>query len=402
LNEIRIWTEWLSAENDSGFGPWRQSETQTVFVATEPFTRALEKLKIMKGGQFTLIGPQGSGKSATLRELYTNLNAAQQPTMLMPWRSLDDLFTEIKEGRCQAYFPTAEGELSRYDFIATYVEHLLSSLQSKHRFSKSSNPPPTIYDAWKWNFAERKLGQTEVTDARLQSWLYLMTKVRTLLIDLPDYATSDQRHIARDLEQISASWLATKRYTIYHPNIVIAIPMSAVGKHQFLGKTDQTYLRPLTSTELLNSYFSRFGTKYPFTESALLLIGSLCQGIFRRFKRYVGVIVERWSQEPDPRSPVDSVFVQRTLMKQVLVDLELDLSKIFPRQPEHRTVGSAILAHLQEHGPTEQAVLRKELRIRDYTLSRVLRQLEPQFVTQSRDGQKKIVRLTGIQPGWQP
>jgi len=159
----------------------------------------------------------------------------------------------------------------------------------------------------------------------------------------------------------------------------------------FYGKMDVVEIEPLTPEELLEAYKKRFQGVHPFTEEALLLLGKLGRGIFRRFIRYIGLAIEGWRGTGEPCINVAHV-VKAVPIEQVLRDLEVQ--EVFPRDAEMRLHAAKVLRLLGEIGELPQGRIVEELDLPGYSVSRFLQKMEAHnYIARKRVNGEKAVTL---------
>jgi len=198
-----------------------------------------------------------------------------------------------------------------------------------------------------------------------------------------------------DLTEISELW---NRIIKYNPltTIIVAIQKEMSQDHFFLGKMRIIELNPLSTTQILEIYLKQFQTFEPFTEDALTLLAQFSRGIFRRFLKYITLSLELWnSKYRRTRQLIDVSIIKEAVPATLLAkDMELELTNLFPNSKEQRTSAVTIIIILQEHGPTTQKQLTKQLQLNPYTLSRILTRLEENnYITRTQNGKEKTIRL---------
>jgi len=120
------------------------------------------------------------------------------------------------------------------------------------------------------------------------------------------------------------------------------------------------------------------------------------RGIFRRFLGYITLALDIWEMKQEKGgSLIDVATVKEAVTTERLVeDMELELSDLFPKHSEPRTLAVKLLMFLEEQGPQKQSQLSASLDIEPYSLSRLLTKLEAaRYVTRTREGTDKVVAL---------
>jgi hypothetical protein len=142
---------------------------------------------------------------------------------------------------------------------------------------------------------------------------------------------------------------------------------------------------------MIEAYVRRFKCVDPFTEEALSTVARMSRGIFRRFLRYILLVIRSWEMRPKPRGPIDLETVKNVVTAERLAeDMALELVELFPKQSDMRLQAVRLLMDLEESGPKRQT----ELGMEAYAMSRLLAKLElHRYITRQREGTDKIVSL---------
>ena len=136
-------------------------------------------------------------------------------------------------------------------------------------------------------------------------------ETRNILIDFPDYSTTDRRRVSKELDNVHRLWLAIKNRK--PPlNIVIAVQKGHARVHHFLGKMDSVELKPLTRKQLCDSYLNKFKSLHPFTETSLSKVADMSLGNGRRFKRCLTSAVEYWRSRQEPQQLIDNEMIDHS------------------------------------------------------------------------------------------
>ena len=392
LRPVLQWSSELSAidVNESDNPGW---------VITEPYQGILRKTLTVKGGLFAILGTQGVGKTATLHRLLPILNSADRHAVLINWSEPNE---QIQD-------------LLRYDYGLPIVhkDHPLTDLRErsdviyrslllieirKHRMVPIRLPEGTAVPdnlaSLDVDWAEKLLGRSKCASVREQTWFRAIRLAKVVLIDLPDYARTDKRLMTRDLNRIYRLW---KRLHDYRdpPSIVVSIQKEMIHGHFFFDKMEKIEVRPLTPEEMLRSYVSIFKNAYPFDEAALLALGGLSRGIYRRFKRYISLTIDDWQRHQMPSKLITADLVKNAITSERLAeDLDTELEELFPKNTDSRRDAARIIHHLQASGPMDQTKLGDGLDMPAYTLSRLLSKMDPRYVKRTTDGSRKIVSMT--------
>jgi hypothetical protein len=143
------------------------------------------------------------------------------------------------------------------------------------------------------------------------------------------------------------------------PNSVIAVQKEMFRDHFFFDKMEKVELEPLRPEQIVEVYRKRFKAIKPFTEDALLALGRMSRGIFRRFLRYITLALQY--SESRGRKIIDTGTVKEAVtVERLAEDMELELAELFPKQSDLRLQGVRVLMHLEESGPRSQTELADE------------------------------------------
>ena len=232
------------------------------------------------------------------------------------------------------------------------------------------------------------------------------------MIDMPDYPRHDRRLIARDLDDIAGLWnrlMMSPRAKETRLIVFVQKETFSAADHFFYGKCDIIPLMPLTVTQLLEAYNRRWSGYAPFNEDALQYIAKMSRGVFRRFKRYIGLVLE---MEMTQGARVD---VKKAVTdEEIIRDMDKELDGIFKKSEQKQNVFKLIgrLAKSKAYGTNpndasqivehamKQEEVSKLLDISEMAASRLLRELEQhgyiRRFTRPRQmfgGEEKIVQL---------
>jgi DNA-binding MarR family transcriptional regulator len=362
----------------------------------------------MSGGIIGLVGLQGVGKSSALRvlqifnmikqgESYKEQHKESLPshlvdTVLFKWRREPQLFTSLLNGT---------HELSA-DFSRVYKSKLVEVTKPSLQFLNRSviDNPQTLNPEW----AERQIGRKNMQVLRQTVWLELLRSKKTILIDTPDYSKTDRRLMAKDLMELYWMWDLLSRCETpdgkRKPNIVVAIQKEMFGGHFFFDKMQKIELQPLQPETMIEAYKRRFKNTDPFTSDALLTLARMSRGIFRRFLRYIMLTLNLWEEKQGVgRGLIGTETVREAVtMERLAEDMDLELTELFPKHSDLKSLAVRLLVLLEESGERKQSELADFLEVKPYELSRLLTKLEAaHYISRRRDGNDKIVSLFPIQ-----
>jgi hypothetical protein len=241
------------------------------------------------------------------------------------------------------------------------------------------------------------LGRSVVRALQQTSWLNMLRKKKVILIDTPDYSKTDRRLMAKDLDEIYWLWNVVCQPATFEddarPTMVVAIQKEMFRDHFFFDKMEKVELEPLKPEQMVEAYRKRFKGIEPFAEDALLTLGRMSRGIFRRFLRYITLTLRHW--EVNGKGPIDTTIVKEAVtVERLAEDMERELAELFPKQSDLRLQAVRLLMCLEESGPKKQAELVEEFGLEEYAMSRLLAKLElHRYVVRRREGTDKIVSL---------
>ena len=100
---------------------------------------------------------------------------------------------------------------------------------------------------------------------------------------------------------------------------------------------------------MVEAYRKRFKALASFTEDALLTLGRMTRGIFRRFLRYITLTLQHW--EVDGKGSIDTAIVKEAVtVERLAEDMELELAELFPKQSDLRLQAVRLLMRLEGIG----------------------------------------------------
>ncbi len=224
----------------------------------------------------------------------------------------------------------------------------------------------------KWDTGVYKFWKEEMKDS------FRMNYRKAFLIDTPDYGRKDVRLINRDLTQLSEFWTDLRAFG-YKANVIVFLQKELVKARQqfFLLKMYPLMeLTPLKPEEMLEVYRKALGAGSldPFAAESLTLVAQYSRGIFRRFMRYVNMIVlnmVRRGKETVTVEDVKAVITDAVLMQ----DAELEFAEMFKSESRKR-VAVKMLSFLKERGETDQEMIAEALDVDPSTVGRIMPTLE--------------------------
>jgi len=246
---------------------------------------------------------------------------------------------------------------------------------------------------------ERRLGSGKVQQIRNERFRGMFRTADVLLIDLPDYDRSNITQMRKDLTSIQECWESVFIDHYDHErqktSLVVFFQKELFRGHFLMGKLDMYELKPLTPEQLLECYRMNFGSSVPFTDEAIILIGKMSRGIFRRFKKYVRVCLDQYPTGSHNITITAENVRDRIGLNQLAADMELELATIFPKEKECRLASVIVLRRLSEEGTLTQSQITEQVFDgAEMKASRVLNRLEAwNYIKRQRKGKVKVVSL---------
>ena len=378
---------------------------EKAYLQPPEFKMVLTRLLTTTGNMIAVIGLQGVGKTAFREKLSDELRRNNKVAYSMKWKGdFEKSFSDAMYWD-EGYEWDDEYTFLVMDELEFYMDYNAERIIEKLKIDPYSAlaqeiRKPVKKDYWTLSYLvpqmERLLGQKRVKELRRRWLLEKMRKAHTILIDLPDYDRNNISQMLKDLTSIQRWWEGFCKFhkTDYEQNVnlVLFIQKELFRGHFFLGKFDVYEIKPFTPKMLTEFYEAIFGSSFPFTEEALREIAVLSRGVFRRFKKYIRICLDRLLQSGLNIITLENVRQWITL-DQLVKDMELELMTIFPKEREHRILSVKLLRLLREKGPLTQSQITKE--IFDgaaMKASRVLGKLEAWgYIKRERKGKDKIV-----------
>jgi len=315
---------------------------------TPEIERLVTKLKMTKRALIGVVGVQGAGKSATMRAIRDQLkNEFPNSTVAVKVPESGRLMDAFRSTYEALYHGQVERLINRKvvnDFgfdpvflhraerLANRIHDLATSVQvgrlRRREIKEWECLSPGIC-----SLVPRRVVH-ELEDQALQA---LINAQRLVLIDMPDYPKHDRRLIAHDLDDLQGLW---NRLMMNHKDVSIVVFIQKEtfnhADHFFYGKMDLIDLLPLTSAQLLEAYARKWGGYAPFTEDALQYIAKMSRGIFRRFKRYIGLALETWmAQGAQSEAQADLELIKKAVTdEEIMLDVDKELEGIFRKREQ--------------------------------------------------------------------
>jgi len=383
LEEIISWASVFTGENRS---------YEDYYYVTEPVKRLEWSLTHVKRQLIALIGLQGTGKTSALKRICVNLWKMQMNVKIIKWtenwfdsiRKDDD---ELREYIDKEIEPYVNDSIMAYGHSGKKHPVLGRELRDEEFTIEGFE---RIYE--KANFQwERFLGKARVKGLEREfTFKYLQEKCPIILIDLPDYTKTDRRLMSKHLLEVQELWEKVGA----DKNIVIAIQKELFTGHFFFGKMDAIELTPLKPEELMHVFKTQFPKCNLIMDDALILLGQLSRGVFRRFLKYLKLTCEHFAISQE-NPPITIAHVNKAVaVEQLMKDMELELYDIF-KDVNQRKQAIQLLNYLRASGTMNQKDIAEFLCVSMPTSARIVaRLLTYDYVIRKRgEGREWVISL---------
>lgn len=361
-----------------------------------------QRLLNLKGCFIAVIGFQGIGKTALRQALYKVLANNDKKVLSLKWtkNSLKNIISDITKEKFNEDIATFTlGKLfdrfNRVDALSTWatickkaglnknVSYSLQKFQVGYSdLTKQEEKELRIEIAKVFPVLFKLLTVEERESFKRDNVLSIVQLSHTILIDLPDYSRQNINQLTKDLNDVGEFW---ENYVLYdtdniyygqRPNVVLFFQKELFKGHFLLGKMDTFEIKPFQPAQFVEIMQVQVGTIEPFTREALLYLGSLSRGIFRRFKKYVRICLEEAIQHGCNSLTV--TYAKNWIsFEQLEKDMELELMTVFPKRKELRKASVILLQLLREKGElTQQNIAETVFDNAKMKCSRVLDKLE--------------------------
>jgi len=384
LEEIVSWASVLTAENRE------RLRKKHYYHVTKPVKMLEWKLTHVNNQLIALIGLQGTGKTSALNYLAGVFWKVDKNVVVIKWTknwfnnlyNTDDvimkhvndrLIDQIKEeletyGLNRKRHPFLRRVPDRDDLSDSGISRIISHVNLDYG---------------------KIIGKGKVKELTNECvWWFLEFRCPVIFIDLPDYRKTDRRSMANDLAAVQDLWERVGK----DKNIVIAVQKELFGGHFFFGKMDTIELQPLKPEELMRVFKTQFPDCALITDDALILLGQLSRGVFRRFLKYLNAtLVESATSGED--YPVTPEHVNKAVtIDQLIKDMELELSDLFRSEYQARQAVE-LLYYLREKGAANQKDIAEFLNVSMVTAGKIVNKMYRYVKKERGKGKEWIVSL---------
>jgi len=383
IEDIDAWASVLTGENRSG---------KEYYYVTEPVKRLEWKLKHLKGQLIALIGLQGTGKSSALSyigRIFYNEEKRASSAVYVKWTENCLKNLPLVDDGCYSFISDRivnEIELEFEVYSERRKKHPLLNCvpNSKHIDESYILSLLTEVESYKI------LGKGKVNEITQEGIIDYLNSHDIILIDLPDYTKTDRRLMTKNLSEIQELWEKLHR----DKNIVTGIQKELFSGHFFFGKMDVIELHPLKPEEFVHVFKTQFSNCDLITDKALVLLGQLSRGVFRRFLKYLSLTLESFAIS-EKKPPIGVHDVDKAVsVEQLIEDMELELYDVFKNGYQRRQAVE-LLYHLREHGQVNQKDIAEFLNVSMTTAGKMVSKLYTYgYVTKKRGtGREWIISL---------
>ena len=388
IEDIDAWASVLTGENREG----------GYYYVTEPVKLLEWKLKHLKGQLIGLTGLQGTGKTSALWYLKSKFSYRKE----RKWVE-DSAFIKWTKDWMEKMIHNEASDTVTNQIIGE-IENVFRAYGKNFRKHPFLRRVPNVSDIKEETIknllfsidfrADLILGKRRVKEIEQEAVMEYLAQRKVIFIDFQDYTKTDRRLMTRDLSEFQNFWGRLSKYEERNTNIVLAIQKELFTGHFLFGKMSVIELQPLKPEELMHVFKTQFPECDLIVDDALILLGELSRGVFRRFLKYLSLTLETFaiSDEKPPMS-VDHVNKAVTV-EQLIKDMELELCNIF-KNPYQRRQAVELLNHLREEGRANQNDIAEFLNVSMSTAGKMVTKLYAYgYVTKKRGtGREWIVSL---------
>jgi hypothetical protein len=364
--------------------------------------KLLERLKLSKGVLVGVLGLRGVGKSSAMQviaDALRQVTKSEDEVLGLKWPG-GDILDVIRSDEL-TYSESADSYIVQtfMDMVIRdghFASKILRGGAGEGRFSdeignclwnlaSSRKPKPGTHDLLMDHIDIVKgfLPVRVIKECEREAAESPFEKAKWILIDMPDYPKRDPRRIGRDIETIQKIWNRAL-LSESNPNIVLFIQAEtfATEDHFFFGKLLIYRIEPFKPEELIQHFKAQFGPAELVTDEALSYVAKLSRGIFRRFKRFLGVCLEEYLVSGDRSKPMDREFAARALtVDELFKEMDLELSELFKTEEMKENAVKIIrmlmkAKMLMKDREIQQRQLSRSLDMSEGSVSKILIKLE--------------------------
>ena len=345
------------------------------FFETEFFKLLVFRVKNTPHALLSILGLQGTGKSSTLNQLsrvipnsiYFKWNANWLKTV-MEWPSTQKTYLGYLHDEAQELFT----ELGHKDHLPKWMK--------KHVNNVGELSPA---------LQEKIIGRAKAEELKKDAANLALEGKDLILLDMPDYSKYDPSSMNKDFEELQKFWYSMQSS---ETGFVIAMQKEIVMRHPhfFIGKTKIMNLEPLRTDDLISAFkFLRPDDLDILGDDALRTLAELSRGVFRRFKRYIGLTCEA---NLNTVIPLQREHAEIAITETVLFEsMELELGEIFKERGK-RIEALKTLNYVRQNPKTNIKSIAESLNITEPMVQRLVHNLELYgYVVLSRGQGKELL-----------
>lgn len=369
IQKVYMWASTLTSETIA--------RNEDKYYATDLFKSLLYKIEHTKKGLVMLTGLQGTGKSRILLELSNRLPDCLRIKWVSNWQ--DKLSDDVYD----RFLDQLDGEFE--DQLDAWRRNGLNS--GVVRKINRNN-----FNSIDVSSKKKILGRGRCNQLKKETLKMYLWQFKIFLIDMPDYSKSNANLMNGDIDELQQFWdeLGQKDDALF----VIAAQKELVMKnpHFFWGKCDRLTIEPLSSQELIDAYRLNTEDTQILDNDALKLLAMLSRGVFRRFKKYIRLAIER---NLDAQMPLKPEHIDKAVTeKQKFEDMEAELADIFANQ-ERRLCASRVLNFLRTNKDVNVKTIAEGNDISETMAQKIVQKLAlyGYVTTKPGEGKEKLVEL---------
>jgi len=352
----------------SAFTAEERSEEEFYYV-TEPVKRLEWSLLNVSNQLIALTGLQGTGKTSALNYLSRTLTKKGVKNVKVKWtENWRETLFKSDEKLAGKLEQNIEAEIYELLCAYAYAGKVFPILGRKPTLDHMNIQVARELYEKSGLHSELILGKgktKQIEDATLKEFL---TDCSVIFIDLPDYTKTNRRFMDKHLSEVQALWESVVRTG---KNIVVSIQKELFSGHFFFGKMDVKELKPLKAEEFLQVFKMQFSDyNNVMTDDAIILLGQLSKGVFRRFLKYLKETIEKYNQN----LPIDVKQVNDAVtIEDIMADMELELYDAFKDANQRRQ--AVELLHKLRSGAISQKGIADFLNVSEATAGKIVSKL---------------------------
>jgi hypothetical protein len=329
------------------------------FFETPFFRLLMFRIKNTPHALIGILGLQGTGKTRTLTQLSRSFPDAIYFKWSVDWRKRLLQYPEAHDN----YASYLEGEANDL-----FMELGHKGIQPKWMKKLGADSVSKMSEA----LQEKIIGRVKADELKKEAASMVLEGKKLILLDFPDYNKYDPFSMNRDFEELQKFWYSLQSS---ETGLVIAMQKELIMRnpHFFIGKMDIMNLEPLSSDALMAAFKYLRKDSELFGDDAIKLLAELSRGVFRRFKKYIKLIIE---SNLNTTIPLHREHVEQAITEAVLMEsMELELGEIFKERGK-RIEALKVLNYVRQNPQTNMKSIAESLNIPETMVQRVVHNLE--------------------------